>query len=305
MTSSAKNHNTAAAIACFVAADGALNHDLTASIKERLSTASVEYEQVDWLADATACDIPISGTNWDHSAFRDLFQGLPVDVALVEQGNRRKKVLVADMDSTIVTTETLDEIADQVGIKPQIAQITARAMRGDLDFHDALRERISLLKGVTQRQIDAVIEETELSPGAMALVRTMKSAGARTALVSGGFKPFTSYVRGLTGFDSDRANQWEIADGVLTGAVVDPILDKSSKVAALREELSILGVDAKQAVTVGDGANDLPMLLEAGLGVAYYAKPAVEAAARYSVKHGDLTALLYFQGYRRTEFQNG
>ena len=257
----------------------------------------------DWLAPRTACDLPLRFDGSDARTIRGRVADLPIDCAALGVEGRRKRLILADMDSTIVTTETLDELAGRMGLKERVSEITARAMRGELDFHAAIRERVAMLAGLAETDIAAVIAETELSPGARELIGTMRANGAHTALVSGGFAPFTQHVRDLIGFHSDRANRLETRDGFLTGRVIEPILDKTAKLEALRADLARLALSAADAVTVGDGANDLPMLQAAGLGVAYHAKPTVEAEATYSVRYGDLTALLYFQGYRKEQFE--
>jgi len=207
------------------------------------------------------------------------------------------------MDSTIITVECIDEMADMLGLKPRIAAITERAMRGELDFADALRERVALLKGLPVADLERVwSERIRLTPGARTLVLTMRSHGAFAALVSGGFSFFTGRVRAAAGFDLDRANELLLDGAALSGAVREPILGSSAKLAALREFAAARGLDLAETMAVGDGANDLEMIRAAGLGVAFRAKPVVAAAARARVDHGDLTALLYFQGYRRSEF---
>ncbi len=227
----------------------------------------------------------------------------PIDVCVQPASGRRKRLLVADMDSTIITCECLDEIADMAGIKPQIAAITERAMAGELDFETALLERVGRLKGVETSALARVYEDrVRLTPGAAILGRTMAAHGARCVLVSGGFDFFTERVAAAAGFHAHRANRL-IDDGSrLTGDVARPILGREAKLAALREEAAILGVGLAETLAVGDGANDLSMIEAAGLGVAWRAKPIVAAAADAYVDHADLTALLYFQGYSADEF---
>ena len=206
------------------------------------------------------------------------------------------------MDSTIVTSETLDELAAHAGLKDQVAAITERAMRGEIDFKGALRERVAMLTGLPEDALAQTLAGIELTPGARTLVRTMRAAGAYTALVSGGFGYFTSRVAAMCGFDEDRANSLLIEDGALTGKVGEPILDRESKLATLEELAVSKNVPLSATMATGDGANDLPMIQAAGLGVAFRAKPAVEEAAPAAIRHGDLTALLYLQGYRRPQF---
>lgn len=228
-------------------------------------------------------------------AVRAAFKSAPFDFALQPAANRVKCLLIADMDSTIVTTETLDEMAVEAGLKEQISAITARAMNGELDFESALRERMALLAGMDAGVLERTYNATELSPGAAAMVAGMRAAGAECRLVSGGFKYFTSRVAERLGFHGDQANDIEMLDGRLTGRVLDPILDKHAKLATLKALTSELSIDLDDAVTVGDGANDLPMLEAAGLGVAWRAKPSVAARARARIDYGDLTTLLIFQ----------
>ncbi len=236
-----------------------------------------------------------------------LVQALPGDPA--QDGVfRRKRILLADMDSTILAGETLDEMADRLGLGERISGITARAMRGELDFEAALRERVGLLARLPSEVIAETLAELEYSAGAAELVATMRSWGARCVLVSGGFKPFTSAVREELGFHEDLANDLVLdeASGTFTGEVREPIVDQSTKEKTLLRLCGEEGVPVSAAVAVGDGANDLGMILRAseagGLGVAYYAKPQVEEAARFNIRHGDLTALLYMQGIAKTEF---
>lgn len=228
---------------------------------------------------------------------------LAADFAIQPAANRRKGLLIADMDSTIINVECLDELADFAGVKAQVSEITERAMRGELAFEGALRERVGMLKGLGVSALQACYDErVKLNPGAETLVRTMAKHGARCALVSGGFTFFTSRVAEAAGFHLNRANTLIELDGVLTGAVGDPILGKEAKLAALREETAALGLTPADVLAVGDGANDLAMIEAAGLGVAYRAKPIVAAQADAKVDHTDLTTLLYFQGYKAEEF---
>lgn len=228
----------------------------------------------------------------------------PVDVVVQPAAGRRKKLIIADMDSTMITVECIDELADYAGIKPQIAAITERAMRGELDFRAALTERVGLLAGMDAAVIDRCLaERVALMPGARTLVRTMASHGARTILVSGGFTRFAEPVAAEIGFDRAVANRLAIAGGKLTGLVEEPIVDSATKLATLEAECAALGIGLDAALAVGDGANDIAMLVGAGLGIAYHAHPAARAAADGAVTHGDLTALLWAQGYPRREWR--
>jgi phosphoserine phosphatase len=227
----------------------------------------------------------------------------PVDIVVQPEADRRKKLFLADMDSTMIGQECIDELADYAGLKAYVAAITERAMRGEIEFEPALRERVALLKGIPVSVIDEVIEKRiTLTPGARVLVATMRANGAFTCLVSGGFTLFTNRVASMIGFDETRANILEIAGETLTGAVAEPIFGRQSKLAALHELRAAHGLRPEDALVTGDGANDLAMIAEAGLGVAYHAKPKVAEAAAARIDHGDLTALLYVQGYRREAF---
>jgi phosphoserine phosphatase len=230
----------------------------------------------------------------------------PVDINAVQTAGRRKKLLVADMDSTIIGCECLDEIADFVGVKAHVSAITERAMRGEIAFEPALRERVALLKGLPVHRLARVYaERVRLNPGARALVQTMKAHGARTCLVSGGFTFFTERVAADAGFDDHQANVLLDDGAALLGQVQEPILGREAKLAALEIEVQRLGISEQDALCVGDGANDLAMIERAGLGVAYHAKPMVAAAAGARIDHSDLTALLYLQGYGDAEIVKG
>jgi phosphoserine phosphatase len=257
-----------------------------------------------WLAEGIAVDLPITGADVMAAtdAARVALGGRPVDAVVQPVAHRRKRLLVADMESTIIENEMLDELADFLGLRAHIAAITARAMNGEIDFAGALRERVGLLKGLEVARLGEAARRIRYMPGARELVATMRANGAYCALVSGGFTFFTAMVRAKLGFDEDRANRLLDDGATLTGTVGEPILGKEAKLAALQELAGSRGMPMAQTMTVGDGANDLPMLQAAGLGVAFHAKPAVAAAVRARIDHGDLTALLYLQGYRRAEF---
>ena len=230
-------------------------------------------------------------------------QALRVDMVAQRSEGRRKRLLIADMDSTMIRQECIDELADEAGVGARVAEITARAMNGELDFEGALRERVGLLKGLPETVIAQVLRDRiTLMPGGKVLLATMKANGAYAALVSGGFTAFTESVAGKLGFDENRANTLHVEDGKLAGTVAEPILGKAAKLQTLNEITARLGVTPADAIAVGDGANDLPMLLAAGTGVALHAKPRVQAECEVRVNHGDLTALLYLQGYSRDEF---
>jgi phosphoserine phosphatase len=227
----------------------------------------------------------------------------PFDIVVQPTANRRKKLFLADMDSTMIGQECIDELADFVGLKAHVAAITERAMRGEIAFEPALRERVALLKGLPVAVVDEVIEKhITLTPGGSTLVRTMRKHGAYTALVSGGFTLFTNRIAQMIGFDETRANTLTLTGDKLAGAVDEPIFGRETKRATLIELRTRLALGGSDTMATGDGANDLDMIAEAGLGVAYHAKPKVADAAAARIDYGDLTALLYAQGYRAEEF---
>lgn len=284
------------------------NPVLTPAIAEKAADA-VKASGLYWLADGIACDIALRDDSDIHAA-RDailaVIAGAPIDLAVQEAETRRKKLLIADMDSTMIGQECIDELAAEVGLKDKVAAITARAMNGEIAFEPALRERVALLKGLPVSVIGEVIEKRiTLTPGGRELIATMKAKGYYTALVSGGFTVFTSRIAETLGFDENRANILLDADGRLTGEVAEPILGKQAKVDALVDISARLGISPEEAMAVGDGANDLGMLHLSGAGVALHAKPAVAAEAKIRIDHGDLTALLYLQGYRKSDFMTG
>ena len=261
-----------------------------------------------WLDPGIAADIPFSGdrggdTRLVATRLRAALADLLVDVVVQPAEGRRKHLFLADMDSTMIGQECIDEMADFVGKKAEVSAVTERAMRGEIEFAPALRARVALLKGLPEKVVDEVIaERITLTPGGRTAISTMRAHGAYTALVSGGFTLFTDRIAKTIGFDEARGNVLLVKDGLLTGEVADPIFGRDAKRAALIELRTKLKLQSADTLATGDGANDLDMISEAGLGVAYHAKPAVAAAAGACIDNGDLTALLYMQGYRRAEF---
>jgi phosphoserine phosphatase len=275
---------------------------------ERVQSALSARQPPDWLAPGIAADVAFAGGDHDLRALTDrarsALAGAPIDVVVQRAAARRKKLFLADMDSTMIGQECIDELAEHVGMKRQVSAITEQAMRGEIEFEGALRQRVMLLKGLPVAAIDEVIDRRIwLTPGARALVTTMRRHGAYTCLVTGGFTLFTERIAAMIGFDESRANTLAMdAAGRLTGEVVAPIFGREAKLATLIELRRRHNLGDYETLVAGDGANDIPMIQAAGLGVAYHAKPKVAAAAAARIDHGDLTALLYAQGYRRDEF---
>ena len=256
-----------------------------------------------WLAPGIAAEFPVQAHPANRAEVWQDLQAMGIDMAIQSSANRKKRLLIADMDSTMIQQECIDELADEAGVGAHVAQITARAMNGELEFEAALRERVALLKGLPESTIASVIaSRITLMPGGPVLLATMRANGAQTALVSGGFTAFTNAIATRLGFHENRANTLLVENGTLTGQVADPILGADAKVQALLEITARLGLTPADVLAVGDGANDLPMLQTAGTGVALHAKPSVQAQTGIRINHGDLTALLYLQGYAQTEF---
>jgi phosphoserine phosphatase len=273
----------------------ALDDGTVQAAVEVLRSTGATVGTPDWLAPGIACDVPFDGEPMDMGM-------TGIDAVTVPAANRRKKLLVADMESTMIENEMLDELADFLGLREKIAGITARAMNGEIDFEAALKARVELLKDLPVSTLDEAAKRIEYMPGGATLVATMKKHGAYCALVSGGFTYFTRMVRERLGFDFDAANTLTIQGTALAGTVGLPILGREAKLSTLRRLCGERGLVPGDAIAVGDGANDLPMLQAAGLGVAFHAKPIVAAQVPARIRNGDLTALLYLQGYRRSDF---
>ena len=280
--------------------------ELDSTAIEAARSALPSPENAEWLFEGVAADIRFSSNDDARTisdVLREALKELRVDVVVQPLLDRRKKLLLADMDSTMIGQECIDELADFADLKAHVAAITERAMRGEIEFEPALRERVALLKGLSVSIVDEVLKSRiTLTPGAVELVRTMRAHGGYTCLVSGGFTLFTNAIAAMIGFQENRANKLIVEGGKLTGEVAEPILGREAKLKTLFDLRETFDFDNLDALVVGDGANDLAMIQKAGLGVAYHAKPAVAAAAAARVDHGDLTALLYAQGYKRSEF---
>lgn len=271
-----------------------------------MASQAVGASAISWLGEEIACDLalPVGMDRKEAAAaLHEKLASEPIDIVVHDASARRKKILLADMDSTMIDQECIDELADEVGLKERVAAITARSMNGEIAFEPALRERVALMRDLELSVVDRIIRDRlTLASGGRALVQTMRKHGAWTALVSGGFDVFTSKIAEKLGFHENRANRLIIADGRLTGEVAEPILGRAAKAEALSDIALSRHADAEDVLAVGDGANDLDMIQLAGMGVALHAKPAVAAEAKIRIDHGDLTALLYLQGYREQEF---
>ena len=292
-------------VATLIAA-GKLTDEVVREAIDRLDATGHDVGAPHWLDEGDAADIVFQGSLVSARNELALMDHGSLDTIVQPQGDRTKKLIIADMDSTMITVECIDELADYAGLKPQIAAITERAMRGELDFRAALTERVGLLAGMPETTlVECRMERVRLTRGARTLVQTMKAHGAHSILISGGFMPFAGPVGEAIGFDRVIANELEIADGKLTGKVLEPIVDSTAKLETLKAEAAKHGLPLAETLAVGDGANDIPMITTAGLGVGYYPHPAAAEAAAAVIRHHDLTALLWAQGYSRRNWVLG
>ena len=291
-------------VTLIAAPGGNLDAGIVAEAAARLKALGAETGRADWLAENLACDLEFDGLSPDQAdaAVRQTCDGRAIDVIAQPVEGRRKRLLIADMDSTIVTSETLTDVAEAAGKGEVIAAITDRVMRGELNFEESLRERVAMLEGLSEAALETAYKAIEVSPGAETLVRTMGASGAVTALVSGGFTYFTSRIGTRLGFRINMANEFIIENGKLTGRVTEPILGRTSKYDALVKLAAEHGLGLADAAAIGDGANDLEMIQAAGLGCAYRGKPILRDAARAKLDHADLTGLLFAQGFRADDF---
>lgn len=284
--------------------DGELEDAIVADVRGALNALGAETGSPEWLCPGTACDLGFERIVPDQAeaAARTVTGDAAIDLVAQPTEGRRKRLLIADMDSTIVTSESLDHVARRAGVEEVIAEITRRTMNGEFEFEESLRRRVAMLEGLLESVLEDAYAEIELTPGATVVPRTMAANGAHTALISGGFDYFTSRVAERCGFQTSRANRFEVAAGKLTGKVVEPVLGRDAKYRTLVELATQHGLPLADVLTVGDGANDIDMITAAGLGVAFRGKPILRAAARAKLDHVDLTGLLYLQGYRREDF---
>ncbi|MEG3619986.1 phosphoserine phosphatase SerB [Magnetovibrio sp. PR-2] len=272
--------------------------------RKALNELGTETSGPDWLADHEACDIAFENVSHAEAeaTVRQALDNLPIDVIAQTTLRRKKKLIIADMDSTIVNGETLDDLAEFAGVKDKISAITARAMEGELDFFEALKARVAMLEGLSEQFLIETMDAVQLNPGAKELIRTMKAGGAFTALISGGFSFFTDRVRQDIGFDMSLGNRLNIQKGVLTGKVVPPVVTKDTKLEMLIDMAAQQELGMKDTLAIGDGANDVPMLRDAGMGIAYHGHKVARENANARLDHGVLTGALFIQGYRRDEF---
>ncbi|HWK48215.1 MAG TPA: phosphoserine phosphatase SerB [Stellaceae bacterium] len=276
-------------------------------VRDALHRLGATLEPVVWLAERIACDLPFSDLHADQAsaAARSALGEAPIDCVAQPNRGRRKRLLVADMESTLIRNEMLDELGDFVGLRTEIAEITARAMNDELDFVEALVARVALLQGLGVETLAMAAERIEIMPGARELVATMRADGASVVMISGGFRFFTRRVAAELGIEWEIANELAVVDGRLTGRIVPPIVTRQTKYDTLIQQAAALRLPLDATLAVGDGANDLDMLAAAGLGIAFRAKPSVAIRAHHRIDHGDLTALLYAQGYKAGDFVTG
>lgn len=292
-------------VATLIAA-GKLTDEVVREAIDRLDATGHDVGAPHWLDVGDAADIVFQGSLVSARAELAKMDHGALDIVVQPQGDRTKRMIIADMDSTMITVECIDELADYAGLKPAIAAITERAMRGELDFRAALIERVGLLAGMPEATlVECRMERVKLTRGARTLVQTMKAHGAWSVLVSGGFMPFAGPVGEAIGFDKVVANELEIRGGKLTGRVIEPIVDSAAKLEALKAEAAKHGLPLAETLAVGDGANDIPMITSAGLGIGYHPHPAAGEAADAAIRHHDLTALLWAQGYPRRSWVLG
>ena len=291
-------------ILTLVSAKGRLTASIVAEATAALNKNARQVDNINWLSPDEALDIPFKGApaNVVERAIRNALLTSPVDICIGPAEGRRKHLLIADMDATIISSETLDNLAAHIGLKDEIADITSKAMNGEIDFNSALELRVKMLAGLPEGSLSQTFETIHLTPGAKELVRSMRAHGAHCVLISGGFSYFTSRIAKICGFHEHHANQLEIRNARLTGQIIKPILDREAKRAHLKRLVFELGLKLEDTATIGDGANDVDMLKAAGLGVAYKGKPIAVKAARARIDFGDLRTLLFYQGYKSAEF---
>jgi phosphoserine phosphatase len=282
-----------------------LPHEAVEALRQAFTEAGGSPGPAVWLGANEACEFAVDGriSSFAEKLARERLRGAAVDIGVQPAENRRKRLLAADMESTIITQELLDEIGRTIGIGDHIAAITGRAMRGEIDFAQSVRERVALLADLPVTILDRIAAGIALTAGARTLVQTMRAHGAHTILLSGGFDYFAVQVQRACGFHECFANRLMISDGHIAGTVQEPIFDGAGKLRVTRDVAARLSVPLESTAAVGDGANDVPLLQAVGLGVAFRGKPAVVAATRFRLEHADLTGLLYLQGYRREEFE--
>ena len=293
-------------ILTLVSAKDGLTSSIVAEATAALNKIARQINNITWLSPGEALDITFEceSANVAEMAVRDVLSAYRIDICVGPVEGRRKHLLMADMDATIIRSETLDDLAAHVGLKDEIADITSKAMNGEIDFNSALELRVKMLAGLPEGSLSQTFETIRLTPGAKELVRSMRTHGAHCVLISGGFSYFTSRIAKICGFHEHHANQLEIRNARLTGQIIKPILDREAKRAHLKRLVFELGLKLEDTAAIGDGANDVDMLKAAGLGVAYKGKPIAVKAARARIDFGDLRTLLFYQGYKSEEFSS-